>query len=96
MCCSSREAKNSLTCLSGQNMGGERVASNCCSTTKTCVAGGQNSLTGLRGPKRVLWFGDSNNILLWFGHQNHLVLVFRVRVSGVGLLIRVYGLGFGV
>jgi hypothetical protein len=23
-------------------------------------------------------------------------LVFRVRVSGVGLLIRVYGLGFGV
>jgi hypothetical protein len=43
-----------------------------------------------------LWFGDSNNILLWFGHQNLLVLVFRVRVSGVGLLIRVYGLGFGV
>jgi hypothetical protein len=48
----------------------------------------KTSLTGLRGPKRVLWFGDSNNILL--------VLVFRVRVSGVGLLIRVYGLGFGV
>jgi hypothetical protein len=48
----------------------------------------RTSLTGLRGPKRVLWFGDSNNILL--------VLVFRVRVSGVGLLIWVYGLGFGV
>jgi hypothetical protein len=26
MCCSSRKAKNSLTCLSGQNMGGGRVA----------------------------------------------------------------------
>jgi hypothetical protein len=50
----------------------------------------KTSLTGLRGPKRVLWFGDSNNILLV------LVLVFRVRVSGVGLLISVYGLGFGV
>jgi hypothetical protein len=55
----------------------------------------KNSLTGLRGPKRVILFGDSNNILLWFRHQNLLVLVFRVRVSGVGLLIRVYGLGFG-
>jgi hypothetical protein len=28
----------------------------------------KNSLTDLRGPKRVLWFGDSSNLLLWFGH----------------------------
>ena len=28
----------------------------------------KNSLTGIRGPKRVLWFGDSSNLLLWFGH----------------------------
>jgi hypothetical protein len=28
----------------------------------------KNSLTDLWGPKRVLWFGTSCNLLLWFGH----------------------------
>jgi hypothetical protein len=49
--------QNSLTSLNGQIMGGGWEARNRCSTTKTCVTGGQNSLTGLEGLKHVLWFG---------------------------------------
>jgi hypothetical protein len=49
--------QNSLTSLNGQIMGGGWEARNRCSTTKTCVTGRQNSVTGLGGLKHVLWFG---------------------------------------